>query len=255
MKKITVTVFALLLISALLLSVSAKANYLADDAGLLTDQEQADLADVLADTSAQLGIDVVVVTVDSLNGRSPGNFADSYYDENGYADNGLLLLVAMQERQWYISTCGSCIEAVSEWGTDFIASYFLDDLSSGYYYDAFLSFALTCEKLFSEDFTEEGPVITYGEDETIGFSGQTILICAVIGIVVGLITVLVMRSQLKSVRAQRYAGSYVVPGSLDLTKSRDIYLYRNISRRERPQSNSSSGGGGSRSHGGGGGSF
>lgn len=254
MKKLTVTIFALLLIGALLFNVSAAANYLADEAELLTFHEQAELADILADTSAQLGIDVVVVTVDSLNGRSPGNFADSYYDDNGYADNGILLLVAMQERQWYISTCGSCIDSVNEWGTDFIASYFLEDLSNGYYYDAFLSFALTCEKLFSQDYTEEGPVITYGEDEATGFSGKTVLICAVIGIAAGLITVLVMRSQLKSVRAQRYAGSYVVPGSLNITNSRDIYLYRNVTRRERPKSNSSSGGG-SRSHGGGGGSF
>lgn len=255
MKRIILWIIAVLTLSALLISVSAAPSYLADGAGLLTVQEQAKLSQALDDICARLGIDVVVVTADSLNGRSAADFADRYYDDNAYADNGILLLVAMQEREWYISTCGSCIDAVDEWGTDSISSHFLDDLSSGEYYDAFLSYALICEKLFTEGMTDEEPVITYGDNADTGLSGKTVLICVIIGIAVGLITVLVMRSQLKSVRAQGYAGSYVQLDSLELTNSRDIYLYRNVSRRERPKSNSSSGGGGSRSHVGGGGSF
>lgn len=255
MKRLTLWMVAILVFAAMLTGVSAADTLLVDSAELLTAQERSDLSGTLDDISTQLGIHVVVLTVDSLAGRSAGNFADSYYDDNGYADNGILLLVAMQEREWYISTCGSCIDVVNEWGTDYISSYFLDDLSSGAYYDAFLSYAFTCEKLFTEGNFNEEPVITYGESGSTVFSGKTVLICAVIGIAAGLITVLVMRAQLKSVRSQGYAGSYVVPGSLNITNSRDIYLYRNVHRRERPKSNSSSGGGGSRSHGGGGGRF
>lgn len=253
MKKLTLWIVAVLTLSAMLLSVSAAENLLVDNADLLTYQDASELLNTLETISSYHNADIAVVTVDSLYGDSAKEFADNYYDANGYADNGILLLVAMQERQWYISTCGNCISVVEDFGTDALASYFLDDLSSGEYYDAFTSFAYTCDKLLTGPVYDEGPVITYGESTSV-FSGKTILICAVIGIVVGLITVLVMRSQLKTVRTQGYAGNYVVDGSLNLTNSRDIYLYRNVTRRERPQSNSSSGGG-SRSHGGGGGSF
>lgn len=58
------------------------------------------------------------------------------------------------------------------------------------------------------------------------------LICVGIGIAVGLVAVLIMKGQLKSVRPQRSAGSYVVDGSFHLTTSREMFLYRTVSKRE-----------------------
>ena len=64
-----------------------------------------------------------------------------------------------------------------------------------------------------------------------------VLICVGIGLLIGLITVLVMRAQLKSVRPQNAAMSYVIPGSFHLRHSRDIFLYRNVTRTARPKNN------------------
>ena len=60
--------------------------------------------------------------------------------------------------------------------------------------------------------------------------------------VVGLIVALVLKGQLKSVRKQNQANTYVKPGSMRLTISRDIFLYSHVSR-TRKANNSSSGGG------------
>ena len=66
--------------------------------------------------------------------------------------------------------------------------------------------------------------------------------------------------QLKTVRAQNKADSYVVKDSLDVKVAKDIFLYRTVSRVRR-QTESNSGGGGTHtsssgsSHGGGGGKF
>lgn len=64
-----------------------------------------------------------------------------------------------------------------------------------------------------------------------------VLVCVGIGLLIGLITVLVMRGQLKSVRPQNAAADYVVPGSFRLRNSRDIFLYRNVTRTPRPKNN------------------
>lgn len=64
-----------------------------------------------------------------------------------------------------------------------------------------------------------------------------VLISIGIGLLIGLITVLVMRSQLKSVRPKNAAADYVVPGSFRLRHSRDIFLYRNVTRTARPKNN------------------
>ena len=63
----------------------------------------------------------------------------------------------------------------------------------------------------------------------------------VIGLVLGLVTVSYMKRQLKTVRPQRAAANYVTPGSLHVTGSGELFLYRTVNRRERPKENSSSG--------------
>ena len=52
-------------------------------------------------------MDLVVVTANTLGGKSPMEYADDYYDYNGYTDDGALLLVSMEDRDWWISTKGS----------------------------------------------------------------------------------------------------------------------------------------------------
>jgi uncharacterized protein len=68
-----------------------------------------------------------------------------------------------------------------------------------------------------------------------------------VGLIVALIVILILRGQLKSVRYRAAASDYIKPGSMKVTVSRDMFLYRTVSRRPRPKSNSSSGfSGGSR---------
>ena len=62
-----------------------------------------------------------------------------------------------------------------------------------------------------------------------------ILICLLIGIVAAFIVTGVMKAELKTVKSQSDAGSYVRYNSLELTQSRDIYLYRNVTRRAKPK--------------------
>lgn len=66
---------------------------------------------------------------------------------------------------------------------------------------------------------------------------EYILGCVVIGAVVASIVTGIMKAQLKSVRKQRAAANYIVSGSFQLTGRMDVFLYRNVVRRERPKDN------------------
>ena len=71
---------------------------------------------------------------------------------------------------------------------------------------------------------------------------------------IGMIITAIMRSKLKSVRFKNQAMDYVRPGSMQVTESRDIFLYRNVTctkKQERVESSSSGSGGSTRSKGGG----
>jgi len=60
--------------------------------------------------------------------------------------------------------------------------------------------------------------------------------CIIVGIIVAFIVTLIMKSQLKTVRQQKAASNYVVEGSFHLTGKTDVFLHRNVTRRERPKS-------------------
>lgn len=72
---------------------------------------------------------------------------------------------------------------------------------------------------------------------TAPLSMNAIWICIGVGVVIGLIAVLVMKSQLRSVRFKSGAGEYMKHDSFQLTAARDIFLYRTVTRVERPQNN------------------
>ena len=101
--------FALLLWAAAVLPVSAAdLPRLGDDADLLTDHEEAVLLSELDEISERQRMDIVVVTTDSLEGKSAMEYADDFYDYNGYgfgnSRDGVLLLISMEDRDWWLST-------------------------------------------------------------------------------------------------------------------------------------------------------
>ena len=235
---------------------------LVDDARLLSSSEKTELLARLNEISDKHGMDIVIVTVDSLDGKSPRAFADDYYDSCGYGKDGVLLLVAMNSRDYYISTAGYGITALTVAGIDYISDRFVGHLSDGDYAEAFETYAALCDEFISE--AKGGTPYDHGNmpKEPYPFF-QNLLIFLVIGFVIAFIVTAIMRSRLKSVRSKAGASDYVREGSFRLTRSHDFFLYRTVSRRARPKDNGGSSGGGSsthssssgRSHGGGGGKF
>lgn len=263
MKKAISFLLTLLLVFTLALTASAKSPRLVDDADLLSSSEESRLTALLNEISERQEFDVVIVTSDSLDGKSAMAFADDYYDYNDYgygaSYDGALLLVSMDTREWWISTTGFGITAINDDGIDYISEQFLSDLSDGDYADAFETFATLCDDFVTQAKTGEA----YDDDHLPKAPFpllKTVGIALIAGLIIGLITVTVMKRQLRSVRMQPAAATYVRPGSLQISESRDLFLFRNVQRRPRPKSNSSSGGGthrgsSGRSHGGGGGRF
>ncbi len=232
---------------------------LVDDADLLTDSEEAALFEMLNEISERQGVDIVVLTIDSLNGKSPRAYADDFYDDNGYGYDGVLLLLSMEYRDWYISTSGYGIHAITDAGIEHISDQFLPELSRGDYADAFTTYASLCDDFIDQ--ARAGKPYDIGSLPKVPFAiGQKLLLSLIIGFVIAFIITSMMKSKLKSVKPQASANNYVKSGSLQITHSHDRFLYRHVDRRPRPQNN---GGGGSsthrsssgRSHGGGGGKF
>ncbi|MCI6635792.1 MAG: TPM domain-containing protein, partial [Clostridiales bacterium] len=88
-----------------------------------------------------------------------------------------------------------------------------------------------------------------------------ILVSLIVGLILSCTTVGKMKAKLVTVRTQAAADSYIKPGTLNINDSREMFLYRNVTRTQKPKNNSSSGGSSTHTsssgttHGGGGGKF
>ena len=66
---------------------------------------------------------------------------------------------------------------------------------------------------------------------------KNLLISIVVGVVIALIVIGVMCSKMKSVRVVHTAGNYIKHGSMNITRSHDIYLYSTVTKIPKPQNN------------------
>lgn len=242
MKNVLSILFALMLCIALAVpALAADAPRLQDSADLLTSSEERTLLAELDGISETYQVDVIVAAVDSTRGYGADWYVEAFYDENGYGfgpgRDGVILLVAMEERDYRILCNGFAAEAITRNESDDIGDQVAEELSAGEYMEAFMEFASLCR------YEIDGEINGFPFD-----LGLNLAVSLAIGFVVALIATGIMRAQLRSVRSRHGAGEYTRPGSMHLTRSGDLFLYRTLDRRRRPQDTSGSrgGGGGSR---------
>ena len=213
-----------------------------DEADLLSSAEEAKLETMAKKLADEYQIDVVILTVYSLNGKDITAYADDYLDYNGYgigADHsGVLLMLSMEYRDWAISTCGDGIQALTDYGQDQLMDAVLDYLGNDDYYDGFRTYLNELDYYF-EAWANGEPI-----DNGMRFSFINILVALAIGLVAGGITTSVMQAGMRTAKPQRSAQSYMKTGSYYLSGQRDIFLYSHTSKVRKPTSSS----GGSSTH-------
>lgn len=208
---------------------------LIDKVGLLSSQDKAKIIARLDEVSEENDFDVAIVIAPAEEvGSQTKSYADRYYVENGYGmgsdASGILLVISPNgDRVNYAyTTFGKDSKPFDEDAFDRLDDAFLPALRERDYTASCLAFAETCGGI-----AESGgiPVVAW------------IIISLIAGALLSfLIPMSVLKGQLKSVRMQNAASSYVRANSMQLTQERDLFLYRNVTRTARPKNNSGSGG-------------
>lgn len=233
-----------------------------DYAGLFTDDEVSQLESRAQRIMRAQDIDTVIVTTSDLMGKSYVEYADDFFDYNGYGigakNSGILYLIDMYSRNIYISTSGKAIRIFTDHNIDYIldsVSFYMQD---GYYASSASVFLDKTEEILGDWPQYQLKIRLFS------FAG---------GIAVSIIIIAVMwytmhkSSQPKAITARHYIPN----GAIKITGSNDRFVNTYTSRIPIPKDNGggSGGGGGSSfsggssshtsssgsSHGGGGRSF
>lgn len=228
---------------------------LVDDNQLLTAAEQGALLAKLDEISERQAFDVVVVTVYSLDGKTSTEYADDFFDYNGYGAgagrDGVLLLVSMEERDWAISTHGFGIPAFTDAGQVYLVDEFRPKLSAGDYADAFTVFAELSDDFITQARTGEPyDVGNMPDDFQLSFQSYLMLLLfsLPVGFAIAMIATALAKRKLRTVHLQATAANYMRSAGAEFTDHRDQFLYNQVSKTARPSESSSSGGGGSSTH-------
>ena len=257
MKKCILMVLVILLLAV---PVFAQTPLVVDESGLLMEGQVGFVEETLREVELREGFTPVVVTIDSFGGLSAEEYAGNFYDAYGYGDDGVLLLVSIEEGQWYVMTNGLCAEEITDYEASLIGETILPDIREGLYYEAFTAFPeLAVEYMQPEPEIDTEYGEEYVEDSSVESTanGVIILICMAIGVGIGILVMGYMSAQMKTVVTKEHAADYIRPGSMKVTYSRDLFLYSQVTKTPKPKNNSSGGSGrsssgGSHSSGGGG---
>ena len=236
-KKILLTgAAAVMMLSPFSMTAAAdNAQKVVDNAGVLYEDDAVTLENRIKGIVDKEQFDIVILTDYDTGGKSAQACADDYYDYNGYGigkkKDGVLLFIATETRDWAI--CGTGFgekvfpdEKCSSAGSQ-IAGYLHE--GSEDYYAAFSKFIDITEQNIKDAHSKHTLRIIIG-----------VLIGVGVGLLAALITILVLRSQLHSVSFEHGASNYEVQGSFHLTRSQDIFLFRNV---KKTRKSSDSGGG------------
>lgn len=253
MKKVLSLIIAFALLVSLPMLAFADGEHsplLVDEAGLLTESEFDSLNKKLESLRSELDFDIVVLTVTSYDGKTDMDFADDYYDYNGYAYDGCILVYNPNEGEngLYVSTSGFGITAVTDYCLKYLSKNVKPVVLDGQYYEGFNIFADSIEDFVKqaragEAYDIDNNIEGFNPNErTAGEKVKTAAVCVIAAVVISLIVSFgISRSYTKAVKFSRDASNYLVPGSLKMSNSYDNYLYSNVTK-VKIQTESSSGG-------------
>lgn len=228
-------IFFLILSCSFFLSIHAKENFarIVDKAELLTDEAKNKLESKLDEISKRQKFDVVVVTINSLNGKTSTNFADDFYDFNGYGfglnHDGVLLLVSINDKEWSISTSGYGTTALNDTGIKYISKKFLPSMKDKKYEEAFLIYANLVDEFITQAKTGRPYDSSNLPKDSFKFI-KFLCVSTILGAIVSYLITSKMKHNLKSVKSAKNACSYIDSEKFSIDKTEDLFLYNNITK-------------------------
>lgn len=259
MKRFFSLLLLLLLASSIALPANAKFQNpsIVDEAGYLMQSELAELSEQLNKVREEYDFEVAIYTESDMTSETAEASADDIYDYQGYGagenDDGIMLYICSDNREYHFTTHGKGLEYFNSRGLEYLESKVVPYLSDDDYYEAFEVYVETTDELLQ--MAKDGKPYNEKQYSTKYMIG-VIVVCLIAPL---LIAFWMMKRKLKKMKTaveNNYASNYIKLGSMNIETSKDLFLYSRITKTEKPKSSSgthtSSSG---RTHGGRGGSF
>lgn len=259
MKKIFSCMLLLFISMALLLPAYAAFENpsIVDEAGYLMQSELAELSEELDKVREKYNFEVAIYTESDMTSGSAEASADDIYDYQGYGagenDDGIMLYICSDTREYHFTTHGKGLEVFNSNGLIYLESKVLPYLSEDDYYGAFEAYIETSDELLQ--MAKDGKPYNKKQYSTKYLIG-VIAFCLIAPLLIAFWMMQRKLKKMKTAVSNNYAANYVKPGSMRIDTSRDMFLYsRTIKTKKSSSSSGTHTSSSGRTHGGRGGSF
>lgn len=254
MKKINKVLFMLLFFFMFSLNVNALDTTLKvyDDADLLTDYEEQLLREKAQEFVSEYDMDLVIVTTSYNEGKGTQDYAQDFYDYNGFGVgdtyDGILFLIdrTYGYNDTYMVTTGHAILVYDDARINAILDDIYYSKDNGYYamFETFIS---------SSSYYAELGVAPSNENMTIDENGNYVEKrvfpvgkSLIISFAVSTIVVLILIFRNKMVKKEIRAAAYLDQSTINFSRKEDRFITTHTTRTYSPRNTSSGGSGGSR---------
>ena len=228
-----------------------------------TEEKVYDFADLLTESQEELiyekiqtfiktyNMDLAVVTINYNNKYSEVEYADDFYDYNDFGLNehndGLLFLIDMDNRGYYISTTGEAIRMYDDNRIDGTLDYIESYIRNGNYYEATVSFINKISDYASNGIPSSNKNSYIDSNGDIVYVKKISILMSVIvsGIITGIV-ILILVNKNKMIKKAENATKYIDKNNINITLKSDQFVTTHTTFVV--ISSSSSGGGGSSTH-------
>lgn len=255
MKK-KLTALCLVFLLALTLSVPALAEddgewtYVADEAGILSEEEVQTLDEEAQRIAEETQCALYIITLDDFTQYIETDDIEEaarqlYFGmELGYGEDksGMLLMMSMADRHYALYAYGYGNTAFTDYGKEYIADDFCGPFGDDDWYGGFQTYLSTGESMILD--AQAGTPI---DVDSIPVSGAAkvmgVVACILLGFLIAFIVQSILKHQMKSVAEGTEADAFV-SGGLKLTDQYDHYTHTTQSRVYDPKESDSDSGGG-----------
>ena len=191
-----------------------------DDAGYLMQSELSFLSKELDKVREKYGFEVAIYTESDMTSSTAEESADDIYDYNGYGagenDDGILLYICSDTREYHFTTHGEGLKYFNSNGLKYLESKVVPYLSEDDYYEAFEIFIETTDELLQ--MAKDGK--PYNEKQ---YSTKYLIGVIIAALLIPLLVAwILMKKKLKKMKTaveNDYAANYVKPGSMTISAS------------------------------------
>lgn len=238
-----------------------------DFANLLDENEEKLILNSINEFISKYDMDMVIVTIDSNPRYSAQKFSDDFYDYNSFGKNktrdGVLFLIDMDTRNFYISTTGEAIRLYNDYRINAILDYVEPYIKDENYYEAASSF-IQKSAYYANSGIPSGNVNSYiNEKGDIVYYKKINYFFSVVGsLIITAIVIAILVNKNKMIKKATNANLYFNKDLAKITEKNDRFLTTHTTSVSLSSSSGGSGSGSSThssssgsSHGGGGRSF